>query len=100
MGKGGTKFDENAIGHRNKGGFGQLTGKEARKNMETFLRTGVHPMLQGSDREVRVVQLTLKVCHERFLTKIETCSLRSSQNLTTNSKFAKSDFINFVFHES
>lgn len=54
MGKGGTKFDGDAIGHRGGGRDSCLTGKEARKAMDIFLKTGVHPALPppGSDRRV------------------------------------------------
>jgi hypothetical protein len=50
MGKGGTKFEGEAIGVRAKAKSG-LTGKEMRKNMEKFLETGVHPELERQARE-------------------------------------------------
>ena len=51
MGKGGTKFEGQAIGHRQSRGGGAVSGKEARKAMETFKRTDKHPHLAGRDAE-------------------------------------------------
>ena len=53
MGKGGTKFEENAIGHRGGGGSRGLTRKEARKNMDIFLKTGHHPELDKKFEQER-----------------------------------------------
>ncbi|KAI8469138.1 MAG: hypothetical protein J3K34DRAFT_522411 [Monoraphidium minutum] len=50
MGKGGTKFEGDAIGVRGKVKAG-LTGKEMRRNMEKFLETGVHPEIERAQRE-------------------------------------------------
>lgn len=50
MGKGGTKFEGDAIGVRGK--FKSfLTGKEMRKNMEKYLETGVHPDIERQQAE-------------------------------------------------
>ncbi|GBF98906.1 hypothetical protein Rsub_11544 [Raphidocelis subcapitata] len=50
MGKGGTKFEGDAIGVRGKVKVG-LTGKEMRRNMEKYLETGVHPEIERAQRE-------------------------------------------------
>lgn len=51
MGKGGTKFEGAAIGNRQSRGGGAVSGKEARKAMDTFKKTGKHPHLGGRDGE-------------------------------------------------
>ncbi|KIZ04998.1 hypothetical protein MNEG_2960 [Monoraphidium neglectum] len=50
MGKGGTKFEGDAVGIRGKTKVG-LSAKEMRKNMEKFLETGVHPEIERQQRE-------------------------------------------------
>lgn len=50
MGKGGTKFEGEAIGVRGKDKYG-LTAKQMRKNMEVYKETGVHPELERRARE-------------------------------------------------
>lgn len=52
MGKGGTKFEGEAIGVRGKDKYG-LSAKQMRKNMEIYQATGVHPEVERREREAR-----------------------------------------------
>lgn len=54
MGKGGTRFVGEAIGHRTGRQKSTYTNKELRKNMDVYLETGVHPDFQPqAQNEVR-----------------------------------------------
>mmetsp|Transcript_38722 Transcript_38722/g.99021 ORF Transcript_38722/g.99021 Transcript_38722/m.99021 type:complete len:301 (-) Transcript_38722:109-1011(-) len=56
MGKGGTRFVGEAIGHRTGRQKSTYTNKELRKNMDKYLETGVHPDFQPQSQS-EVLQL-------------------------------------------
>ena len=50
MGKGGTKFEGDAIGTRGKK-FKSYTLKDRKKDLEDFQKTGVHPEIEATRRK-------------------------------------------------